>query len=450
MSVAPSIPRHDPHLEEHLLKCVLVKPELYDTISVQLSTDSFYLQKHKTLWEAFADLRKAGREIDLVTVMDQLTHAEKLGSFGGAAGLAEMLDVVSTSNWSSTMDSLLEYQRRRSVQAMAQKLLHAANDLSSPVNESAPALLKDMAEALVDRSRTDQQSPSGFIQEWLDRLERLSNMQGHVLKTPFYGLNGLASGFFPGEVIVLAGRPGGGKTAFALNVSEYALKKKRKVGIFSLEMSKYSLLDRIAASGKLAGRAQGLDAQRFRDGKFEEQDWSYLYEIADIMAQDIHLRIWDRASARPSEIRAQAAAWKQEMGGLDLLVIDYLQLTSPDSRGSSREREVGEVSRSVKTMALELDVPVLLLSQLSREAERTKKPLLSHLRESGSIEQDADMVIFLTPQRSDETEDGYEVAVDVAKGRGNRTGSFNLMYRRKHLQFANLELDQYQPGGGNP
>lgn len=433
---------HDPALEQEICATVLKKPEEYERIASRVDAGAFFVPRFRAIWDAFGECGKQGVKPDVMMVYAQLLAKGQDAMVGGPAGLAEMSDTLGmASQVQHLLDRLLELQRRRVTLDVARKLSAAAGDLSKPLHETTTTLGKELAEALVDRSRSDQQEPSGFIQEWIDRLERLAAVQSHVLKTPFYGLNGLASGFFPGEVIVLAARPGAGKTAFALNLVEYSLKKKRKVGVFSLEMSKFSLLDRMAASGRLVGSDRVMDAQRFRDGKFEDSDWTHLYEFADIISRDVALRVWDRASARPSEIRAQAAAWKQDMGGLDLLVVDYLQLTSPDSRGSSREREVGEVSRSMKTLALELDVPVLLLSQLSREAERSKKPLLSHLRESGSIEQDADMVIFLSPKRDDETDEGYEVEADVAKGRGNRTGSFRLYYRRKHLQFANLDTD---------
>ncbi len=446
MTGMPSVVPYDPVLEQEVCAVVLKNPEEYDRISQRVNPGVFYVPKFRVIWEAFGVVRGAGKLPDVMEVYSHLATLGQDAMVGGPAGLVEMSETLGlASQVQHSVDRLLELHRRRMLQDVARKLGAAALDMGKPMHESAGVLAKEMAEALVDRSRSDQQAPAEFIQEWIDRLEKLSSAQGAVLKTPFAGLNALTAGLFPGEMIVLAARPGKGKTAFALNLAEYALKKKRKVGIFSLEMSKYSLLDRMAASGKLVGHDRVMDAQRFRDGKFEESDWNHIYEFADIISQDVAVRIWDRASAKPSEMYAQAAAWKQDMGGLDLLVADYLQLFSPDTRGSSREREVGEISRASKKIAGELDVPVLLLSQLSREAERAKKPLLSHLRESGSIEQDADMVIFLSSKEDDETAEGWETEVDVAKGRGNRTGSFRLYYRRKHLQFANLE-NTYEGG----
>lgn len=447
-SFASRMPPHNLDTERAMLGAVLVRPAMFPDFAGMLgSGQCFYDWKHQQIWQACLNISQRDEKPDLISTNEELIRM----------GVSDRVDVLYLSDLTMSVAApegnatqwaaeLKRWQKKRDSINLGIQLVQAGYDPVAEPEDEAVKAHQALDDILDDRIRSKSQNPAEFIHEWLDYTEKLKDFSETQIKSPFYGLNTLIGGMFPGEQIVLAGRPGMGKTALALNIVEYALKKGHSCGVFSLEMTRFALTNRFCTSGRLLGSSRGMDAQKFRTGEFEESDWRHIYEFASVMKNQ-RLRIWDRSGVRPSEVRAQARAWKREMGDLDLIIIDYLQLVEPESRGASREQEVGGMSRMFKKIALELEIPVLVLCQLSRAAESSKKPLLSHLRESGAIEQDADGVWFLWPkggkkkkdkdEEEEVNEDVDEVDLIVAKGRGNRVGTVPLLYLRKHLQFAN-------------
>lgn len=444
-SIIGRVPPHNVETEMAVLGAVLKDPDIFEDLATMLSPECFYDGRNREVWEAMVTLSLAGNRIDLVLVNEELIKRGAADRVG-AMYLVNLTDAVAvTANVEHWAGELKEYRKRRKAIQMGLQMAELGFDMSVPAADSAIKAQETLDEILEDRVRVKDQDPAQYIHEWIDYVEKLRDFSESRVKTPFYKLNQLVGGFFPGEVTVLAARPEMGKTALALNIVEYALKKGNPCAMFSLEMTRFALTNRMCASGRILGEGHGLDAQKFRSGEFEKEDWAKIYEFADAM-RGHKFRVWDKSSVKPSEIRSQSRVWRREMGGLGLIVVDYLQLIDPESRGASREREVSDISRWLKKIAVELEAPILVLAQLSRAAEQSKKPLLSHLRESGAIEQDADSVFFLWPKDRDqkkeeqtggEMEDASMVDLIVAKGRSNRKGTVPLIYLQKYLQFVN-------------
>ncbi len=440
------MPPHNPETESRLLGAIIARPEMFQDMQTLISDPAyFHVWQHQQVWQAFINVSFKGNQPDLVMTYEELERMG-VGDKIDAMFLANLqTGVVSFVNIEAWAGEIKRHKKKRDAIAAGLKLIEEGYNPAAEPEDMASHVQTTLDDMLEDRVRVRDQNPAIFIHDWLDYTEKLKDFSESQVKSPFYGLNALIGGLFPGEVIVLAGRPGMGKTALALNMVEYALKKGNTCGIFSLEMTRFALTNRLCTSGQLLGKARGMDAQKFRTGEFSEADWKHIYEFAATMKEQ-RLRVWDRSGVRPSELMAQARIWRREMKNLDLIIVDYLQLVEPEKRGASREQDVSSISRMFKKTALELEIPVLVLCQLSREAERSKKPLLSHLRESGAIEQDADGVWFLWPKdkggkkkdEEDETEQEVaEVDLIVAKGRGNRVGTVPLYYVKKHLQFVN-------------
>ena len=260
------------------------------------------------------------------------------------------------------------------------------------------------------------------------------------MKSCLYGINEYIGGYAPGEVAILAGRPGTGKTALALCEAGYFISKGHPGGIFSLEMRSARLALRFFS------QRANVDAQRFRDGKFTGEDMGKVLEGTDWLAKkDDMLRFWDRPGLTPQELRAQVRKWKREIG-IQWIIIDYIQKLRGDRRYSSREQEVADISRGIVEAAGEYDVAVLCLAQLNREADKSKTPLLSQLRESGAIEADADIITFIVPWSALDKGESVEVQIDVAKGRSSKTGSLKAWYRRRYLRFENQAYQRQGEG----
>jgi replicative DNA helicase len=433
-------PPHDVAAEQAVLSGCLLRPDMAEELLDGVQPVFFYSQVHRAVLEGIHAVLAEGRPLDLLTLTDALRRLGLLEAAGGPAYLAELTDSpVSPGNAQRHMEIVRGLAKRRALIEIGTRLIDTAFDATAEVTDFAADAQEVVDSILEDRINVAAQLPSIVANESYDYLERLQSGRGtgNIIKTPLYGLNQLTGGIMTGEFAVLAGRPGTGKTAFALNWAKYACRKGLPGGIFSLEMQRVHLALRFFAT-------HGVDAQRFRDGKFTDQDWAAVQEGADWLAkQDRMLRFWDRPAITPGEFRAQIRKWKREIG-IRWVVLDYIQRMRPDRRWNSREQEVAEVSRAIKEAALEYDVAVIGLAQLNRDAEKTKKPLLSQLRESGAVEADADMIIFLVPWDTRTDGDVVEIEIDVAKGRGNRTGSTKAYFKRANLQFVN---PNYQRSG---
>lgn len=396
--------------------------------------DHFYSPVHQAIWQTMVAMHRDQTPIDIVTLNDRLMQNGRSDSCGGAVFLAELTnDIQPISHAKGWAKDLQAYARRRAIAQIGQQLIEQAYSNENDPSEFAASAQEVIDSVLEDRVSSSAQKPSEIIQEYMKYLEDLEKRGGDGIKTHLYKLNSITGGFIPGEVVILAARPSNGKTALALNFALHSISQKVPVGIFSLEMMRYLLVNRFIAS------THGINSMRFRDGKFSQEDWANIYEFAQhFQGLDPWLRIWDRPSLSVSELRAQCRRWKREFG-LRFAIVDYIQLVRPDKRGGSREREVAEISRIVKETAMECGITLLVLAQLNREVEgrKSKVPLLSDLRESGAIEQDADQVLFIRPWNPKTTDDLVQVPLDIAKSRNSNTGSLDTIFRRRRLQFLN-------------
>ena len=426
-------PPNSKELEQQVLGAIVLKPAIMDEIASRLQAEDFYWQAHQLIYQAMKDLMTANQPIDLVMLSEQLESSGNLQKVGGSLYLASLTDLIAApSGVVQWAEQLKEYSRRRVLIQKSIELQEKAFDLTANVDEFAADLHEVADTVMQDRVNVSAQRPDVLVERFLDYTERLCSEVGRGIPTPIYGLNAKIGGLRGGEITVVGARPGCGKTALALNMFHYAVKKRHPAAFISLEMTAESLFSRMVAAEKQ------VDAQKFRMGSFKDEDIEKIKEWADFF-RNCPARIYDCPSMTPLEFRSQARKWVREFG-CEVIFLDYLQLMQPDRKHPSREREIAEASRTIKETALELNIPIVINSQVNREAEKTHKVLLSHLRESGSLEQDADIVVFLpvwTKKLDVAGVDNVEMELDVAKGRSNAVGSVSVIYRRRYLRFVN-------------
>ena len=419
--------------EMSVLGVPFLNPYAMEKITENLTEDMFFLDAHKKIFSALVSLQKSNVPIDITTVCNELDKQKNLNAVGGIEYLSEIVDsVVTSSNLDYYIDIVKDKATRR-------KLIDTATDIITNAYEEDEDLTKllDQSEqklSIVARARkTSEFKPIAVaLREAHENLERLSKNKTAVTGVPsgFPDLDRATSGFHEGELIILAARPGMGKTAFALNIAtNAAMKMDKNVAIFNLEMSAEQLVNRmISAVGQIEG-------EKLKTGMLNDNDWKRYTEAMSELA-DTNIYIEDDAGVTAPEIKAKCRRLASSPKGLGLVVIDYLQLVTTGGRVESRQVEVSEISRAFKTMAMELKVPVIALAQLSRNAERreSNQPRLADLRESGSIEQDADLVLFLNRQDYFETKTAdnkatiVPVDVIIAKHRRGSTGLFQILF----------------------
>ena len=419
--------------EMSVLGVPFLNPYAMEKITENLTEDMFFLDAHKKIFSALVSLQKSNVPIDITTVCNELDKQKNLNAVGGIEYLSEIVDsVVTSSNLDYYIDIVKDKATRR-------KLIDTATNIITNAYEEDEDLTKllDQSEqklSIVARARkTSEFKPIAVaLREAHENLERLSKNKTAVTGVPsgFPDLDRATSGFHEGELIILAARPGMGKTAFALNIAtNAAMKMDKNVAIFNLEMSAEQLVNRmISAVGQIEG-------EKLKTGMLNDNDWKRYTEAMSELA-DTNIYIEDDAGVTAPEIKAKCRRLASSPKGLGLVVIDYLQLVTTGGRVESRQVEVSEISRAFKTMAMELKVPVIALAQLSRNAERreSNQPRLADLRESGSIEQDADLVLFLNRQDYFETKTAdnkatiVPVDVIIAKHRRGSTGLFQILF----------------------
>jgi replicative DNA helicase len=437
---------HSIDAERTVLGAVLVDNQAFYSAAETLSSDHFYRDAHRRIFEAYSSLSEKSEPIDLVTVKNELSRTNNLDAVGGVAYLAGLVEgVPRLENVDAWARLIKESYTRRMLMRAAQK-----------INEDA-ASCPDSAEVVLDRAeheifqiadgsvRAGLAPLSDFLKNTFEQIERQSVAQGAVtgLDTGFVDLNRLTGGFQPGELIILAARPAMGKTSFALNMARHVA-EQAPVAIFSLEMSKEQLTKRLIFS------EARVDSSRVHRGQLTEMDWSMLTS-AWASLNKLPIMIDDSAMITPLEIRAKCRRMKAAHG-LGLVVLDYLQLMTGGGKAENRQQEVSAISRGMKILAKELDVPVLALSQLSRKPEeRTdKRPQLSDLRESGSIEQDADVVMFLYRESVyNKTEENRGTAeLIISKQRNGPTDVVPLTFLGELTRFENAVIDHFKPEPG--
>ncbi|MBQ3124964.1 MAG: replicative DNA helicase [Clostridia bacterium] len=426
--------------EQAVLGSALIDGESVGEAAQVLKPDDFYFSANKFIFEAVMDLFNANQAIDFVTISEQLKIKNKLDAAGGIDYLKKLsVSVPTTQNVKYYSDIIREKAILRMLIRQAEsisKMAYSEQDTVSQVLERSEQMIFDISSS---REQTDIVHISEVLQSSYDDMARNAGNAGGItgIPTGFDELNKRTGGFHGGELIIIAGRPGMGKSAFAVNIAEYvSINLGKTVAIFNLEMPREQIVNRILCSQALVSNG------RIRTGTMEPDDWEKICDVADTIAK-APVYIDDSASITVSQIRAKCRRLKQ-MKNLDMIVIDYLQLMQGSGRSESRQQEISEISRSLKVLAKELDIPVIALSQLKRESEsqKGKKPILSDLRESGAIEQDADMVMFLFRNYyySKNPEEKELAECIIAKNRSGDVDTFPLGFKGEYTKFLNVEF----------
>jgi replicative DNA helicase len=426
--------------EQSVLGSILVDRDAILRVADFLRPVDFYRQQHADIYEAMLALHGQREPIDLITLGDELARRDRLEAVGGAAYLASLMNTVPTAVHVEHYGRIVE---RKSV---LRNLISAAGKIAAVGYEVAndAEIAIDRAESIlfeISQHRTTGgfESLATLLGQAYDRLEYLHEHRGQILGIPsgLGQLDLLLGGFQPSDLIILAARPSVGKTSLALNIAQHAaVREGKKVAVFSLEMSREQLALRLLSA------ESGINPRPLQTGFVDETDWS---KIAQVMNDMHNAPLWidDQPGLSGMELRTKARRLEAEQKGLDLVIVDYLQLmqASTPSRDANRVQEVSEISRGLKELARELKVPVIALSQLSRGVEQrgTAEPRLSDLRESGSLEQDADVVLFLYREGEQNPEAEFEVVkAKVSKHRNGPIGEVPLNFRKANTRFYTM------------
>lgn len=442
------LPPQSIEAEKSVLGAMLIDREAIVKASEILVADDFYREAHRVIYSAMIELYNRNEAVDFVTLTEILKRDNKLADVGGSAYITALADTVPTAaNVKFHADIVADKSTLR-------QMVHVATEIAANGYEGGEEVnvLLDEAEskilAIANRNkRTDFTHINDIVNDAVMQIEKLAEKAGGItgIPTDFIDLDRLTSGLHPSDFIILAARPSMGKTALALNIaSNVALKAHKKMGgeprsvaIFSLEMSKEQLVNRmLCAEGQ-------IDSSRLRVGEMSSDDWARLWGACDALSK-AKVYIDDTPGITAMDMRSRARRLKAEHG-LDLIVVDYLQLMQGSGKRNNsgdRQQEVSEISRSLKALARELNVPVIALSQLSRsvEARTVKRPMLSDLRESGSLEQDADIVAFLYREDyyNKETENKDITELIIAKHRNGAVDTVNLFFQKQYTKFLNM------------
>ena len=441
------VPPHSLEAEVSVLGAALLSRTAASEAGEVLRADDFYRNAHRVVFEAVRALLARGEPIDTVTVTDWLAQRDRLDEVGGAAAIYDLTVAVPTAANAAYYARIVRDKAllRRLIDAGTKvaKLGYEATDDATTVVDRAESLIYDVAQT---GATSDYAKLGDLLNESFEKIERLAERGSEVtgLATGFDDLDRLTAGLQPQNLVIVAARPAVGKSSFCLGISQYVSVGLGKPSIvFSLEMSRLEIVNRLLSS------EARIDSSRLRTGRLEDTDWRKLGDALGTLAE-APLFIDDTPSITLMEIRAKCRRLKQKHG-LDLVVIDYLQLMESHQRIESRQQEVSQISRGLKMLAKELDVPVVALSQLSRQPEsRTdKRPQLADLRESGSIEQDADLVGFLYRDElyDDQSPDKGIAELIISKHRNGATGVVKLAFLNHLTKFANLARGS-RPGGG--
>lgn len=425
--------------EQSVLGSIIADNTVISEVSQILNGDEFYRESHKTLYKTMMELFDRDEPIDIVTLVDTLRTKGELEIVGGVSYLSDLaMSVPSTANVKAYAKIVQDkYALRRLIEA-SNHLIENCYNKQDDVDEVLSLAEKSIFDISQKNNHSDFEHLSTIIAKSFDEIEKICKNKGELTGIPsgFTDLDSKTSGFQNGDMILVAARPSMGKTAFALNIASYAaLRAGKSVAIFSLEMSKIQLAYRMLCA------EANIDMQKLRTGDLNDEDWIRLARAAGPMAGS-KIFIDDTAAASVTEIRSKCRKLKIEHG-LDLIIIDYMQLMTSNKRAENRQQEVSEISRSLKALAKEMNAPVIALSQLSRapEVRADHRPMLSDLRESGSIEQDADIVMFL--YRDDyynkETDKKNISEVIIAKQRNGPTGTVELAWIGQYTKFGNLD-----------
>ena len=445
-SMMDRVPPHNHEAEQSVIGAIFLEPQALITASEILMPDDFYRTAHQKIFQTMLRLSDQGKAIDVVTVTEELSAKKELEDVGGLSYLSELANAVPTAANISHYAKIVEEKSilRRLIRT-ATKIVEDGYTREDEVEALLSEAEKKMMEVANRKNAGDFKHVKDVLVQTYDNIEKLQAREGEItgIPTGFRDLDSITAGFQRNDLIIVAARPSVGKTAFALNMAQsVAVKARENVAIFSLEMGADQLVMRmLCAEGN-------IDAQVLRTGALQEEDWRKLTMAMGSLSNS-GIFIDDTPGVRVNEIRAKCRRLAQEQG-LGMIMIDYLQLIQGSGKpGENRQQEVSEISRSLKGLARELKVPVIALSQLSRgvEQRQDKRPMMSDLRESGSIEQDADIVAFL--YRDDyydkESESKNQIEIILAKQRNGPTGTVTLAFKKEFNKFLDVDWSQVAP-----
>src|SRR5664280_1619952 len=440
-SEGPSVPStstipHNREAEEAVVGAVLINPEAYYDLAQFLQADDFYIHRHRWIWEAFTRLHEKRIPLDFLTVTEELQSAGQLAEIGGPAYLTALLNQVPTSLHAEAYGRMVE------AAAIRRRLLTSANTIATLAyneQETVENVIEESEKSLFNvserRLHNDVKPISQVMSEVYDRIDELAKRPEDIVGVPtgFKDLDHMLGGLQPSDLLIIAGRPGQGKSGFLLSVAmNAALLHKKHIAIFSLEMFNQQIAQR------LISQQPGIDSQHLRTGKLDENERDLFVHSIEVLA-DTQIFLDDTPAITPLALRTKCRRLHMEFG-LDLVILDYIQLMGGDARTENRVQEVSYISRNLKVLARELNVPVLAAAQLSRAVEQRtdKRPVLSDLRESGSIEQDADIVMFIyRPDQYEKDTVKQNVAeIIIAKHRNGPTGSVELVFLSHLAKFV--------------
>ena len=434
------VPPHDLEAEQAIIGSMLTDRDAVISAIEILKEEDFYREDNKAIYTAILNLYNRAEPIDIITLKSELKSMGKFEQVGGLEYLAELPEKVpTTANAMKYIKIVEEKSTLRRLIKTANEIIELGYSPTEDVEDIMEGAEKKIFNIMQEKNQKGYAPIKDVLVESFTKLEELYNRKQHITGVPsgFTELDYRTAGFHGSELILIAARPAMGKTAFALNIAtNAAVKANVPVAVFSLEMSKEQLVNRILCSESM------VDSNKVRTGKLEEDDWTKLAGAIGPLSE-AEIFIDDTPGINITEIRAKCRKLKLEKN-IGMVVIDYLQLIQgSNKRGGSREQEISEISRSLKILAKELDVPVIALSQLSRAAEQRPdhRPMLSDLRESGAIEQDADIVMFLyrDDYYNEDSPEKNVAEVIIAKQRAGSTGTVKLVWLGNYTKFANME-----------
>lgn len=443
------LPPQDIEAEKAVLGAILIENEAINTVLEIINENDFYRETHKVIFKAMLELYSKNEAIDLITTVNTLKNNKQLEDVGGIAYVTALGTVISTAA-NVKYHANIVYEK-----AIQRRLIRISTEIASKAYEGAEEIKEqlDYAEKRILEISTNQSTNSysmaeDMLNDIVDKFAMLAENKGKAtgIPTDFTDFDRITSGLQPSDFIIIAARPSMGKTALALNIVQNValrghikkgLQKPFVVAFFSLEMDKAQLMYRMVCA------EANVDSQRIRMGEINDYDWGRIWEACDKLTK-AKIAIDDTPAITVLEMRSKARKIRSDQGRLDLIVVDYLQLMQGSKRSSNegRQQEVSEISRSLKALARELNIPIIALSQLSRgvESRQVKRPMLSDLRDSGSIEQDADIVCLLYREDyyNQETENQNITELIVAKNRNGPVDTVNLFFHKKFTKFSSL------------
>ncbi|CRI63138.1 Replicative DNA helicase [Thiocapsa sp. KS1] len=445
------IPPHNVHAEQSLLGGLMLDNSTWDRIADMVTERDLYRREHRLIFQAIAKLAAADQPFDVVTLAETLERTEQLE---GAGGLAYLGSIINETPSAANIKAYAKIVRQTSV---LRQMIAAGTDIAdsgyNPMGRDASELLDAAERRVFEIAEQEARGGGGFqpiktlLGRAVERIDALYQRDEPItgLATGFTDFDMMTSGLQPADLIIVAGRPSMGKTSFAMNMAEHvAIQSKRPVAVFSMEMPGDALAMRMMSS---LGR---IDQHRVRTGRLEEDEWPRLTSAVNILA-GASMFIDDTPALSPTEVRARARRLKRDQDDLGLIVLDYIQLMQAPGVGENRATEISAISRSLKALAKELNVPVIALSQLNRSLEQrpNKRPVMSDLRESGAIEQDADLIVFIYRDEvyHEDTKDKGVAEIIIAKQRNGPIGTTRLTFLGKYTKFENYIGNYYGEGG---